>query len=119
MAFLIDIIGSLVLVGVLILTVATVNINMNQALYETTFELNTQENLVELARTLEYDFVKIGYGATAPAITVADTDRITFKGDFVNNGVVDSIRYYLGSTTAPGVAGTPNPNSAKIREHRI
>ena len=109
MGFAIDLIGSLALIGVLILTVATVNVNMNQALYESTFELTAQQNLVELARTLEYDFLKIGYHGPKPAIVSADSVSITFKADLQNVGVVDSVRYFLGSTTDPGVASTPNP----------
>ena len=109
MGLMIDLIGSLALIGVLILTVAMVHVNMNQAMYESTFELTAQQNLIELARLLEYDFLKIGYRTPKPAITLADSDRITFKADLENLGSVDSVQYYLGSTTGVGVAATPNP----------
>lgn len=109
MGFMIDLIGSLALIGVLILTVAMVNVNLNQAVYDSTFELTAQQNLIELAGTLEYDFLKIGYRAPKPAITYADSTSVTFKADIENVGAVDSIRYFLGSPTDPGVALTPNP----------
>ena len=109
MGYLLDMIGSIMLIGVLIITVANVNVNMNQALYDSTFELNAQRNLIELARSIEYDFLKIGYRTAKPAISLADSDRITFKADLTNTGVVDSVRYFLSSTTAAGVASTPNP----------
>lgn len=109
MGYAIDLIGSLALIGILILTVATVNVNLNQAVYESTFELNAQLNLIELARTCEYDFLKIGYHAPKPAIISADSTSITFKADLQNFGLVDSVRYFVGLPTDPGVAGTPNP----------
>ena len=109
MAFLLDVIGSFALVGALILTVATVNVNLNEDMYESTLELNTQRNLIEVARLIEYDLLKIGYNTPKPAILFADSNRIMFKADLANKGTVDSVRYFLGSPMDPGVAGTPNP----------
>jgi hypothetical protein len=104
-----DLLGSLILLGVLILAVATVHLNMNQSVNEGGFELRTQQNLIELARTMEFDFLKIGYNSPKPAIAVADSDRITFKADLENRGIIDSVRYYLGGPSDGGVAATPNP----------
>ncbi|MBA4405974.1 hypothetical protein C0389_01740 [bacterium] len=82
-----------------------------------------QQNLVEVVKLIEYDFRKIGYcydwtkiPNQALAIISADSNRISFLTDIVNttaandygNGVVDTLRYYLGSTSELSV--TPNPN---------
>ena len=93
----------------------TENIQMYRA------DLMVQQNLVEITRLLEYDFKKIGYckdPSKIPdpsiAIRYADSIRICFLTDFPTiadpqgDGVVDSLKYYVGPISE--ASGTPNPN---------
>lgn len=109
MAVLIDVIGSLIFAGLIILAINTGTADLNEATYEHTYSLNVQTNSTSLARMVEYDFVKIGYRSPSPAILSMDSTGITFTSDLLNNGVVKTVQYSIGSPTDSNVAGTRNP----------
>jgi hypothetical protein len=124
-AVLIDIVGSVVIGGFLLLTLFRMNENSTRNTFNFSGELIVQENLVATIEVLEYDFRKIGYceDPTAlpfpgrDAILYADTSEIKFLTDLMvppyppddlqGDGTVDTIEYYLGPTSE--LAGTPNP----------
>jgi len=108
MAILIDIVGSLVIAGIIFLTILGLNVNMNQATYNKTFSVITQSNAIALARMIEYDFVKMGYHSPKPMILSAGADSISFVADLANDGTVHTVKYRLGSTST--LASTKNPN---------
>jgi hypothetical protein len=115
----IDLIGSIVLFGWLLLTSIRVNVANSENMQTYGGELLVQENLVEVTRLLEYDFRKIGFCMEpnnipdpTRAIILADSLRLKFLTDVDltgsgPDGVVDSIYYYLGPTSE--LAGTMNP----------
>ena len=107
MGSMLDMVGSVVLFGILMLTIGRVQTNLNTAMYENSFTQITQRNAVELARQLEFDFAKIGYHAATERIKVADSTRIKFRSDLTNTGAVDEIEYRVG--TIADAAATPNP----------
>jgi hypothetical protein len=122
-AALIDIIGSVIIGGFLLLTLFRMNENSTRNTFNFSGELIVQENLVATVEVLEYDFRKIGYCENPnalpfperDAILYADTSEIRFLTDLMvppyddlqGNGTVDTIRYYLGPTSE--LTGTPNP----------
>ena len=112
MSILIDIVGSLVIAGIIMLAILGLNVNMNQAMYDKTFALITQSNAVTLARMIEFDFVKIGYHSTKPNLLVAKSDSISFRGDMGDDGTVRTVRYYVGAMSTLG--STKNPNDRLI-----
>ncbi len=106
---LMDIIGSMFIMGILILAVVAMNANVSDWTFGSTSTLNAQVNAVEIARLIEWDFLKIGYGVDAGTrIALADTTRITFYGDFDRNGSIDKIEYY---TKEPVERIGVNPNT--------
>ena len=118
---LIDIIGSSIIGGLLLLILLRMNNTAVQNNYQYSGERIVQQNIVEVVSLLEYDFKKIGYCRDwtqipdpALAIIHADSTSITFLTDIVTNaypygdGVVDTLRYYLGPTSE--LTSTPNPN---------
>jgi len=122
-AVLIDILGSMVVGGYLLLMLFNINDTTTRNTYNFGGELSVQENLVTTVEVLEYDFRKIGYcedPAALPrpeesAIRYADTSEVIFLTDLMippdydrGDGIVDTIRYYLGP--ASEASGTPNPN---------
>lgn len=110
MASLLDIIGATIIAGMVILIIIGVTANLNQTLYTSTYSLNAQMAALTMARIIEYDFYKMGYNvnkATDTLVLFADTSRIRFKSDLLNQGVgaVTRMEYSLG-----GLVGfTPNP----------
>jgi hypothetical protein len=102
-----DIVGSVVLFGILMLTIGRVQTNLNTAMYASSFTQITQHNAVDLARQLEADVTKIGFKAETEKIKVADSTHLKFRADFLNNGTVSEIEYWVGDTT--DAHATPNP----------
>lgn len=109
MAVLIDVIGSMIFAGLIILAINTGTADLNEATYEHTYSLNVQTNSVSLARMIEYDFVKIGYRTPSPAIVSMDSTGIRFQSDLLNNGEVVTVQYSVGSPTDSNVTSTENP----------
>ena len=112
MAVMIDIIGSVVIAGIVLLAILGLNANMNQAMYNKTFSLVTQTNAVALARMIEYDVTKIGYHTPSPALLVASPDTISFKADLKDDGTVHTVKYFSGSTST--LSWTKNPNDRMV-----
>jgi hypothetical protein len=96
---LVDMITSTVIFGVLALTVARVQANINVTMFENQHNVVTQTNSVELARQIEWDFAKIGHHISGQKITLADSTEIRFDADLENKNVTNSIRYYIGDTS--------------------
>jgi hypothetical protein len=96
---LVDIITSTVIFGVLALTVARVQANINVTMFENQHNVVTQTNSVELARQIEWDFAKIGFHVSGQKITAADSTEIRFQADLENKNFVNSVRYYVGDTS--------------------
>ncbi|HET56715.1 MAG TPA: hypothetical protein ENN33_16090 [Ignavibacteria bacterium] len=116
---LIDILGSTIIGGMLLLIL----FRMNDAAVENTYvyggELIVQQNLVEVVTLLEYDFRKIGYCADwtkipdpSHAILAADSNDITFLTDLNSDGNVDTLRYFTGPTS--DLTGTANPRDRML-----
>ena len=105
----IDLLGSAIIGGIILLTMNQVQ---GRAVDQSGFYAVTrvtQKNLVSIARIVEYDFRKMGYGVIDPtkSILQADTSSITFLGDYNRNGIMDTIKYWLGPTS--DLPKTPNP----------
>jgi type II secretory pathway component PulJ len=114
----IDIIGSFIIFGWLLLMSLRMNTANSENMQTYRGELLVQENLVEVTKLLEYDFRKIGYCREpnnlpdpTKAIVRADSNRLQFLTDVDRgsgpDGVVDTMTYYLGDTTE--LALTQNP----------
>lgn len=91
-----DMVGSAIIFGILILTVARMQGNLNSTMYQNTFNLNTQTAAVNLARQVEHDFTKMGYRVTGQKVTSADTNAVTFKGALSYGGTVETVTYSVG-----------------------
>jgi hypothetical protein len=129
-AVILDVLGSMIIGGILLLTLFRMNDTATRNTYNFSGELTLQENLVATVEVLEYDFRKIGYcedPSVLPfpekdAILYADTSEITFLTDLLitsyndpnpsGDGTLDTIRYFLGEPDE--LTGTPNPNDRML-----
>ena len=109
MSTMIDLVGSFIIGGLLMIMILNVNANFNQLSTEDQLELIVQENLVELVAEIQFDFRKIGYGVSNSWLSIinADTSSITFWADLDNDGNLELVSYQLGPTS--DVSGTVNP----------
>lgn len=111
MASLHDLIGSIIIGGIVLLMLLTFNGNVLQSAGVQTFNTTVQSNLTSVTEILEYDFRKIGYRVPLSidnAIVAGDSSSITLKGDFDNNGTLDVISYGVTKTKA---VGSTNPKA--------
>ena len=116
MGYLLDIVGSIIIAGMVVMILLAVNINnaaSSSAILFTTIE---QKNIIDISELIEYDFYKLGYRISDEKISVADSNEIKFYTDIDNNEFADSIHYYLGETT--DLSGTTNPNYKPLYRNR-
>jgi len=117
---LLDILGSTLVGGLLLLILIRVTLSAIQNNYDNNGERIVQRDLTAVVQQIEYDFRKIGYCAKYSNIK-ADTciqnatdSTITFFTDLpttsapYGDSVVDKVYYYLGPKS--GLSNTPNPN---------
>ncbi len=111
---LIDLLGSTVIGGMLLLILLRVNDSAVKNTYTYGGELIVQQNLVDAVELLEYDFKKIGYCKNwqaipdpSKSILTADSNSISFLTDVDSDGNVDTLHYYTGSVD--DLSSTPNP----------
>ena len=112
-----DIIGSIIVGGLLILMALRLNASAAEA--STAYYMNyvLQTNLVTLVVLVEDDFKRLGYCRTpglitsANAIAIAESTKFSFLTDIYDNGGVDQITYWAGDTTELNTPSnyTPNP----------
>jgi len=107
MSTMLDIVGALLLFGILIVTIARVQSNLNEASFQNSFSVITQGNATELARQVEYDFTKIGFRVPVKRILHADTNLIEFRSDLLNNGIIDTIKYSTGTVSEATITANP------------
>ena len=121
----IDIIGSSMIGGLLLLILLRLNDTAVANSYHYNGELIIQKNLVEVVKLLEFDLRKIGYCSDwealpdpAQSILAVDSNSITYLTDLPTttqpngDGIVDTLSYYLGD--ASELSGTPNPNDRML-----
>lgn len=112
MSIVLDLIGSIVIASFVILMGLRLNQSISGNADASKANLNVQESLVDIVRTIEYDFRKIGYNVPDPqnSIVVNDSNRIVFRADMNRDGVIDTVEWYV---TNP-IGGFPNPNIRKL-----
>ncbi len=101
-------IGAIAIGGLLLFSMVSFNSSITMHGFEKTVNVNLQEELQRTIRIIERDFRKVGY-RTSPALAISafsDTS-IQFDGDINNDGTVETVNYYLG--TSDQVSGTDNP----------
>jgi len=109
-----DIIGSIFIAGILMLSIFRLQNSSTEDLYRGTGNLTAQTNLATVVQILETDFKRIGYCADwtqmpvpTEAILYADSSSIRYLTDVDQNGIIDTMHYYFDSST--DISTTPNP----------
>ena len=110
MSSLIDVIGSSIIGGFLLLLLFNVFDTTNEYFISHGDDLIVQQNLTSVAGILEWDLRKMGFMVpeTEPTILQADSTTLKFKGDINKDFSVDTVEFYLGPTT--DLLTTQNPD---------
>jgi len=115
MSTMLDMVGAAILFGVLLLTVGRIQANINSTMYQNTYNMNVQSSAVFLARQLEFEVLKAGYGVTGAKMKIADSTCIAFLGALSFSGAADSVAYYTGAADSTSL----NPHDFRfIRQAR-
>jgi len=116
MTVMLDIIGAAILVGLITMTIMSININVSDENFKGISEYHIQTEVIQLARILEFDLYKVGYRISAPGIIkIADTSRIKFYTNlFDANGAKDSVEYSLSGY----VSSSPNPRDRSLYRYQ-
>jgi hypothetical protein len=109
---LIDIAGSTIVGGLILLTLLNLNKNNVINTYNYGADVSVQQNLKDLSQQIESDLNKIGYNAgSSPdytsAIQIADSSYFTFLSDCDNDSTMDSVSYHLGPTSDLSYSSNP------------
>lgn len=115
----IDLISSTVVGGLLLLILFRLNDATVENNYVYGGEAIAQSNLVEVVQLVEHDFRKIGYCRDweqipdpSKSILTASKNSISFLTDENNDGVVDTLTYFLGDSLE--LQNTPNPSDKML-----
>jgi hypothetical protein len=104
MAPLFDIIGSMVVRGAILLMVLNLSVQMNNAVYQKAAFTATRQSTAVPTQLLYDDLTLAGYGQGASKIfSKAKSDEVEFYADQNNDGVNETIHYYLAGESAPGM----------------
>lgn len=106
-----DIIGSIIIGGIILLMLLSFNSSVMEGSAVQTFNSIVQSNITSVTDLIEYDLRKAGYRVGSihdSAIVYADSSRILIKGDIDNNGTVERVAYYLDYA---GKTGHVNPRA--------
>ncbi|MCH8170038.1 MAG: hypothetical protein IIB07_02760 [Bacteroidetes bacterium] len=107
MAYWLDLIGSYIIAGTILLMIGRLNIYILNSSNEYLQSNMEQLKLSTSADIIDYDFYKIGYRITGDKIILADSDKIKFYTDIDNDGTGDSLYYYTGNISE--LSSTVNP----------
>lgn len=125
---LIDILGSTMIGGMILLILFRMNDSSVENSYINSGELIVQSNLVSIVELFENDIRKVGYcedweqlpDPTVAIVSATDTS-ITFLTDVsqsqsvqIGDGVVDTLKYWIGSPYETSVLSTPNPKDRML-----
>ncbi len=102
--------GSFLIGGLVLLTIFSLNIEILETSSLNSLGTMAQENVVEIATILEYDFKKIGYMVprTTPALLSITDSTISFLSDIDQDLIIDTIAYRVGSTAETSMTDNPN-----------
>jgi hypothetical protein len=103
-----DIAGSFVIGGIVLLTFANLNLSITVGAAENLYSGVVQGEVTSAADLIEHDLYKIGYRCSGNKIEIADSNEIKFYSDIDNDGVLDEINYVLGDAESFTETGNPN-----------
>ncbi len=107
-----DLIGSAVIRGGIVLILLRLTLSMQEVLYERTEKAAMERNLSAITEVLSYDLRHVGLNASSGPFSTADTSYIRFYIDLDNNGTAEQLEYDLDY-----ISGTSNPNLYALRRN--
>ena len=106
----IDYLGSTFFFGIFVLAFITLTWSISSSINRLNTDVIEQKDMVQFVMVLDRDFNRMGYRNASPDFTAGalDSTQIRFYADIDNNGLIDTLHYFLGATT--DLSTTSNPN---------
>lgn len=95
-----DIIGSVIIAGMIILNFSIFMGERTESQIESTNKITAQTDMSDVTSTLRFDLRKVGYGCDTNAILQATENCFVFRADLENDGKLDTVGYYYGAGNA-------------------
>ena len=110
MSTIIDILGSTIIGGMLLIMALNLIDTTNTYFYGQNDDLIVQQNLTTITQILEFNLRKMGFAVPegTSVVVTADSTELRYLGDVDNNWVPDTVRFYLGPTSE--LTSTANPH---------
>jgi hypothetical protein len=119
-----DIVGSVIMGGVLMVILLSTNSNAVQNTYTYGGDVSLQQGLTSVTQIIDSDFRKIGYSSILTVvldptkiILLADTSSIKFLSDVNNSGSIDTVYYYLSAATELSYSTNPRDRNLYRMTH--
>ncbi len=112
MTVFLDIIGSMMVRGMIVLIVLRMNVSLNTMIVDTTAHSTIQQRMAVLRQVMVSDFEAIGFNVVGTAFIDVKNHDIRFLGDVDGDGTPETISYDRSSTG--DLPNTPNPNDRYI-----
>jgi hypothetical protein len=93
-----DIIGSYVIGGIVLVMMTGVIINFQEGAQQTTLNEISQVSMAQMSQTMDKEINNLGYRVPGQKIVSLDFRSISFLSDYDNDGVIDTISYRMGIT---------------------
>ncbi len=101
MGVMIDIIGSTIIRGAIILVILNLNVSLNNALSQKTVRAALKQKMVVPAQILTDDIRLAGYNQSGSKVfPMARANEIQFLADLNSDSTADIVHYYLGAAPA-------------------
>lgn len=106
----IEMAGSFLIGGMLLLSILALNTEIMETATMNSLGTNAQENVTVIVSILDYDFRKMGYKVASGTTIIRNmtSTTIEFLGDVDDDGIVDTVGFYLGPTSEPSYTDNPN-----------
>ncbi|MCB2204184.1 hypothetical protein KQI65_05495 [bacterium] len=113
-----DIIGSVIIAGMIILNFTVFMGERQESQIESTNKITAQTEMTDITETLRHDLRKVGYGCDSAAILRAEPTLLVFRADLDNNGSIDTVAYAFvedkASTTSTSTSTTTTTTTTSV-----
>ncbi|MBU0559938.1 MAG: hypothetical protein KJ799_09900 [Bacteroidetes bacterium] len=113
MVSLLDVIGATVISAFVILILINLNAQISISAGETLLTTVVQQQATATISDIEYHVYKAGH-QTSGGVIVADSTRLKFYSDYDNDGVSETLEYYLGAKSE--LTDVKNPSAKPLHK---
>lgn len=112
-----SLVASIVIGGMVLVSFQQFSNDVNDDSWRDAFDHIAYGDMDAVVQLIDSDFSRIGLGLNDPsqaAITLANASEVRYNLDSDGNGVIETMRYYLSTTSDQIAKSTPNPSDKAL-----